>query len=240
MVLHRTAALQTTNKELETFSYSVSHDLKSPLRAIDGFSRILIDEYASVLPDQAKHYLALVRENAQQMGNLIEHLLAFSRLGRQALKKELLDPAQIARTAMAELLLLQTDRHIEVVIAVLPTCEADSIMLKQVFINLFGNAIKFTKKRELAQIEVGYFEQNKIPVYFVKDNGVGFDMDYVNKLFGMFQRLHRAEDYEGTGIGLANVQRIIQRHGGRIWAEAAIDQGATFYFTLKGENTDEN
>jgi light-regulated signal transduction histidine kinase (bacteriophytochrome) len=206
---------------------------------MDGFSRILMDDYSSVLPDQAKRYLGLVRENAQQMGKLIDHLLTFSRLGRQALTKELLDPAKLARAVMADLLAPLTDRHIDVIIPDLPSCEADPFLLRQVFANLLGNAIKFTKKREETRIEVGYFEQNGVTVYFVKDNGAGFDMQYVGKLFGVFQRLHLAEDYEGTGVGLANVQRIIHRHGGRIWTEGVLNQGATFYFTLERENSDE-
>jgi PAS domain S-box-containing protein len=233
-VVERTAQLEASNKELEAFSYSVSHDLRAPLRAMDGFSRILLDEYATDLPGAAQRYLGLVHDNAGQMGNLIDHLLAFSRLGRQPLKKERVAPADIVQAALAGLSAAREGRDVEITFGDLPSCQADPALLRQVFANLLGNALKFTKTRNPAIIKVGCDNHTGEPVFFVKDNGVGFDMQYANKLFGVFQRLHRAEDYAGTGVGLATVQRIIHRHGGRIWAEAEVDKGATFYFTIEG------
>jgi PAS domain S-box-containing protein len=235
-VADRTAQLEEANRELEAFSYSVSHDLRAPLRAMHGFSSILLEEYASDLPDEGRRYLNLVSENAHQMGNLIDHLLAFSRLGRQPLQKELVEPAKLVQNALDDLITEQEGRQIEIIVGDLPPCQADPTLLRQVFVNLLGNAIKFTKTRNPAIIEIGCKVSAAAPVYFVKDNGVGFDMQYVNKLFGVFQRLHRAEDYQGTGVGLATVQRIIHRHGGHIWVEAEVDNGATFYFTV-GEDT---
>ena len=233
-VVERTTQLQAANKELEAFAYSVSHDLRAPLRAIDGFSRILIDDYAAGLPAEASRYLDLVRSNTQTMGELVDDLLAFSRLSQQPLRKQSVPTADVAHAALEALRAEQDGRQIEVVIGDLPACEGDAAMLKQVYVNLLGNAIKFTRKRTQARIEVGLAGAGWLPVYFVRDNGVGFDMRYVDKLFGVFQRLHRAEEYEGTGVGLAIVQRIVGRHGGRVWAEAELDQGATFYFTLSG------
>jgi signal transduction histidine kinase len=262
---HRAEQLEVANKELEAFSYSISHDLRAPLRAMDGFSRILLEEHASQLSAEARRYLGLVRGNTQQMGHLIEDLLAFSQLIRQPLKKQTVAPAEVVRQALAELRAGQEERNIEVTIGDLPVCEADPALLKQVWVNLLSNALKFTRKRKVARIEAGYMtiedfrSQNadwaaRLPqseilnlkshsaslrgqvsaIYYVRDNGVGFDMQYVHKLFGVFQRLHRSEEYEGTGVGLAIVQRIVHRHGGRIWAEAEVDKGATFYFTLGG------
>ena len=234
-VAERTAELAAANHELEAFSYSVSHDLRAPLRAIAGFSRILIEEYLPELPDEARDYLLLVRDNAKRMDHLINELLAFARLGRQALNKQLLAPAELVRQIIMELSGEQAEREVEFVIADLPICSADPALLRQVYVNLLANALKFTSKRAAARIEVGVQTTPERPnetVYFVEDNGAGFDMRYAGKLFGVFQRLHRAEDYEGTGVGLAIVQRVIHRHGGRVWAEAAVDRGATFYFTL--------
>lgn len=240
MVQERTAELEVANRELESFSYSVSHDLRSPLRAMAGFSRILREEYEPQLPTEAQRYLRLVQDNAQQMGQLIDDLLTFSRLGRQSLKRQPVDPGGLARVTLEELLDPKHRPRVQVIIGDLPMCQADPALLKQVFVNLFANAIKYTRQREVAVIEIGCHRggENEAPVYFVKDNGVGFDMQYVHKLFGVFQRLHRAEEYEGTGVGLATVQRIIHRHGGRIWADATVGQGATFYFTLGREKND--
>jgi PAS domain S-box-containing protein len=238
MLRQRTAELEAANKELEAFAYSVSHDLRAPLRAIDGFSRILLEEYADPLPDDAKDYLQSVRGNAQRMGRLVDDLLAFARLGRLPIKKHPLDPAPLVRQSLDELRGEQDGRRVEVILGNLPPCDAEPNLLKQVWSNLLSNAIKYTRGRELATIEVGCQVDggpSREPAYFVRDNGVGFDMRYVDKLFGVFQRLHRAEDYEGTGMGLAIVQRIINRHGGRVWAEAQPGQGATFSFTLGGE-----
>lgn len=254
-VMARTAELTAANKELEAFSYSVSHDLRAPLRSIDGFSRILLEEYAENLPEDGKRYLNLVRSNTQQMGELVDDLLAFSRLGRHPLNKQAVAPADLARHALDDLRSEQNGRTIDVQIGDLPLCQGDPALLKQVFANLLANALKYTRTREWARIEVGFLplpgslpgpllsRKDTLPsspeaeiVYFVRDNGVGFDMRYADKLFGIFQRLHRAEEYEGTGVGLAIVQRIINRHGGRVWAEAELDKGATFFFTIGGQN----
>ena len=251
------AELEAANKELEAFAYSVSHDLRAPLRALDGFSRIVMEEYAPRLSEDARRYLEMIRENAVQMGRLVDDLLAFSRLSRQPLKRQWVSPADIARQALADLRLELDGRSVAVDIAELPHCQADPALLKQVFVNLLSNALKFTRHRPHATVEVGYQlapvagASSTAPggvrggpepavgpqperVYYVRDNGVGFDMQYAGKLFGVFQRLHRAEEYDGTGVGLAIVQRVVHRHGGRVWAEAAMDRGATFYFTLGG------
>src|SRR5437773_1505576 len=226
--------LEAANKELEAFSYSVSHDLRAPLRAIDGFSRILLEDHAPTLTPEAQHYLNVVRKNSQRMGLLIDDLLAFSRLSRQPLNKQPVRPADLVRQCVDELRAEQQGRRVEIAIGDLPACQADPALLKHVWMNLMSNALKYTRKQEMAVIEVGSREQSGACVYFVKDNGVGFDMQYADKLFGVFQRLHRPEDYEGTGVGLAIVQRVIHRHGGRVCAEAAVNKGATFYFTFEG------
>ena len=233
-IQQNSVALEAANKELDAFSYSVAHDLRAPLRAIDGFSRILLEEHAPTLAPEAQHHLNVVRRNSQRMGLLIDDLLAFSRLSRQPLNRQLVRSADLARQCVDELRVEQQGRRVEIAIGDLPACQADPVLLKQVWINLLANALKYTRKQEVAVIEVGSREQAGACVYFVKDNGVGFDMQYGDKLFGVFQRLHRPEDYEGTGVGLAIVQRIIHRHGGRVWAEAAVNQGATFYFTFEG------
>jgi PAS domain S-box-containing protein len=235
-VQERTAQLQAANRELESFAYSVSHDLRAPLRAIHGFSRILMEEHAPLLPPECRHYLEVVRDNASQMGELIDDLLTFSRLSRQPLQKQPIAPADLVAQALHDLSPELAPR-IEIRAGDLPPCEGDPALLKQVFVNLLSNAIKYTGRREQARIEVGAQPRanGHAAVYYVRDNGVGFDMRYVHKLFGVFQRLHHAADYPGTGIGLANVQRILHRHGGRAWAEAAVGQGATFYFTMEPE-----
>lgn len=225
--------LEIANEELEAFSYSISHDLRAPLRAVDGFGRILEDEYGPELPPEAQRYLNLIRDNTRQMGALIQDLLAFSRLGRQPLRKQEMGPTKLVRQLVEEIYQPQMpDRVVQFQIADLPACRADPTLLRQVFANLLENGLKFTQVRETAVIEVGFRQEEDGTVYFVRDNGVGFDMRYADKMFGVFQRLHRVEEYEGTGIGLATVQRIIHRHGGKIWAEAEPDQGSTFYFTL--------
>ncbi len=228
------AAADAANRELEAFSYSVSHDLRAPLRAIDGFSRILLEENHASLSAEALHYLALVRENAQQMGALIDDLLSFSRLSRQSLKRERVRMSALAHEARCGLEGELGGRRIELVVSDLPQAYGDPVLLRQVFVNLLSNAIKFTSKKDPARIDIGSLEQDGHPVYFVRDNGEGFDMRYIDKLFGVFQRLHRSEEFPGTGVGLAIVQRIILRHGGRVWAEARVGEGATFYFTLEG------
>ena len=236
-VVERTDELQAANKELEAFSYSVSHDLRAPLRAVDGFSQAVLEDYASELPEKGQAYLKMIREGAQKMGMLIDDLLTFSRLSRAPLKKQEVDTGDLVRRVLADLSPQQAGRQIDLRTGELPACAGDPALLKQVWINLLSNAFKYTQKREAAVVEIGCEVKAEGNVFFVRDNGAGFDMRYVGKLFGVFHRLHRAEDYEGTGVGLAIVQRIIHRHGGRVWADAAVDRGATFYFTLAGETT---
>ena len=233
-VFERTAELEATNRELESFSYSVSHDLRAPLRAINGFSGMLTEDYRNRLPREAQRYLQAVRDNTQRMGLLIDDLLAFSRLGRQPLKKQHVAPAGMVRQVLKELREEQEGPNVEVAIGDLPTCKADAAMLKEVFMNLLSNALKFSRGRDPATIEVGSTDEAGIHVYFVKDNGAGFDMRYADKLFGVFQRLHNTQEFEGTGVGLSIAKRIVERHGGQIWAESVVDQGATFSFTLGG------
>lgn len=228
--------LQAANKELEAFSYSVSHDLRAPLRAVDGFSRILLEDHTASLSGDARHYLDLVRNSTQHMGHLIDDLLAFSRLSHQELTRRTIQPASLARQALEQLESERTGRSVEIEIDEMPEGNADPNLLRQVYVNLLSNALKFTRKRGQAHIHIGSRTLNGKLVFFVQDNGVGFDMAYVGKLFGVFQRLHRSEEYEGTGVGLAIVQRIIHRHGGRAWAEGAVDQGATVFFTLPEGN----
>jgi signal transduction histidine kinase/ActR/RegA family two-component response regulator len=232
-VRDRTAQLEAANRELEAFSYSVSHDLRAPLRAIDGFSRILSD-YAAHLPEDAQYSLQRLRHNTQRMAQLIDDLLTFSRLSHQPLRKQEVTVREVVHDVLESLQSERNGRSVEYVIGKLPPCQADPVLLRQVYVNLVSNALKFTRPRATARIEIGSQEHEGARVYYVKDNGVGFDMQYADKLFGVFQRLHRLEEYEGTGAGLAIVQRIIQRHGGRIWAEGVVDRGATFLFTLTG------
>jgi signal transduction histidine kinase len=235
-VRQRTEALESAAKELEAFSYSVSHDLRAPLRAITGFARILLAEHLQELSPEAADYLRRVSDGAQQMGRLVDDLLAFARLGRAAVRRARTDPAEIAREALVELQPEYAGRAVRISVGEMPVCEADPVLLKQVYANLLSNALKFTRRREDATIEVGCETGQRPAAYFVKDNGVGFDMRYADKLFGVFQRLHRAEDYEGTGVGLAIVERIVSRHGGRVWADAGPDRGACFYFTIGSES----
>jgi light-regulated signal transduction histidine kinase (bacteriophytochrome) len=235
-VAERTADLEAANRELEAFSYSVSHDLRAPLRAADGFSRILQEDYAAGLDEKAHRYLDLVRDSTQRMGRLIDDLLAFSRLGRQEIVRRRVRPEAIARQALDELDSERAGRAVEIQIDDMAEVTADPGLLRQVYVNLLSNALKFTRARTPAIIRVGSCPVDGGRAYFVHDNGAGFDMTYADKLFGVFQRLHRQEEYEGTGVGLAIVQRVVHRHGGRVWAEGAVDEGATFYFTLPEEN----
>lgn len=234
-VLERTAQLELTNRELEAFSYSVSHDLRTPLRAIDGFSQAVLEDFGPMLPEEGQRQLHTIRSSAQRMGALIDDLLTFARLNRQDLNKRAIDTARIVRETLTELGFPWTDRRVEVRVGHLSPGMGDPVLLRQVWLNLIANALKYTRRRDLAEIEIGEADIEGRRTFFVRDNGVGFDMRYASKLFGVFQRLHRIEDYEGTGVGLATVQRIVQRHGGRVWAEAAVDQGATFYFHLGAE-----
>ena len=231
-VKERTAQLETANRELEAFSYSVSHDLRAPLRAIDGFSQAVLEDYGPQLPDEGRRQLQTIRYSAQRMGALIDDLLTFARLNRQELTKRQIDHSRIIRESLDELGLPGSERKVEIRLGELPVSQGDPTLLRQVWMNLLSNALKYTRKRAHAEIDIGCQKTGDLVTYFIRDNGTGFDMRYVGKIFGVFQRLHRVEDYEGTGVGLATVQRIIQRHGGRVWAEAAVDQGATFYFQL--------
>ena len=234
-VARRTFELEAANKELEAFSYSVSHDLRAPLRAINGFAGIVLEEFSSQLPEEGQRYLERVRAGGQRMGELIDDLLTFARLGRQPLQRKNIDTTRLVQDLWAELNQSAGNREIEARIGELPPCLGDPILLKQVWTNLLSNAMKYTRGRAPAVLEVGCKQNEGECVYFVRDNGVGFDMQYANKLFGVFQRLHRADEFEGTGVGLAIVQRVIHRHGGRVWASAELNHGATFYFTIEGD-----
>jgi PAS domain S-box-containing protein len=232
-LLEKNTELNAAISDLDAFSYSVSHDLRAPLRAIDGFSRIVIEQCASILPPEPREYLQLVRDNAVQMGHLVDDLLAFSRLGRKPLSKQPVPAGPIIEQVLHDARQQIDGRCVSVTVGELPVLWGDPALLKRVFVNLIDNAFKYTRMRPEAIIEIGSREIEGEQVLFVRDNGAGFDMKYADKLFGVFQRLHRAEDFEGTGVGLAIVQRIIQRHGGRVWAEAAVDRGATLYFTTE-------
>jgi PAS domain S-box-containing protein len=234
-ILLRTAQLEASNKELEAFSYSVSHDLRTPLRSIDGFSQALLEDCAGVLNDQGKSHLYRIRSAAQRMASLIDDLLNLARLTRAEIHKEKLNISNLARSVATELRRAHADREVEIQIEDGLEATADSRLLRVVLENLLGNAWKFTSRRAHANIEFGRADANGDPAYFVRDNGAGFDAAYAERLFGAFQRLHAMAEFPGTGVGLATVQRIIHRHGGRVWAEGAVDRGATFYFTLAGK-----
>ena len=230
---NRASELETANKDVELFAYSVSHDLRAPLRHLAGYSELLQKQASSLLDDKSRRYIQTILEAAKRMGNLIDDLLAFSRVGRAESKMVLVSLEQLVKEAVAELGQETKGRDITWKIGALPVCYGDRSMLKLAVANLVSNAVKFTRMRTPAKIEIGCLNTNKNEVeVFVRDNGAGFDMQYVNKLFGVFQRLHLAEQFEGTGIGLATVQRIVHRHGGKVRAEGAVDQGATFYFSL--------
>jgi signal transduction histidine kinase len=230
--------LQAANKELEAFSYSVSHDLRAPLRHIDGYAALLSKTAGEALNDKALRYLQTIADSAKQMGQLIDDLLVFSRMGRQEMLHSTVNLNQLIKTVIHDLRLDLQGTTISWTIGSLPEVPGDPAMLRQVFMNLLSNAVKFTATRPNPRIEIGTTRDTPGEMtIFVRDNGVGFDMQYVNKLFGVFQRLHRNDEFEGTGIGLANVRRIIHRHGGRTWAEGAVDQGATFYVSLPLKRT---
>lgn len=231
-VKERTAELQATNAELEAFTYSVSHDLRAPLRHIDGFTRILVEEAGPGLDQTARHYLERVQEGARHMGALVDDLLHLSRVGRQELNTHMTSLNSLIDEVIRDLKSETEGREIEWQIGQLPVLICDSGLMRQVFANLLSNAVKFTRTKQPAVIQIDHTRLDGEAAIFVRDNGVGFNMKYADKLFGVFQRLHRQEEFEGTGVGLATVQRIIHKHGGRIWAEAESDQGATFYFTL--------
>jgi len=225
------AQLEAANKELEAFSYSVSHDLRSPLRAIDGFSRLLTEDYGGKFDDEGRRLLDVIRDSSKKMGQLIDDLLTFSRLGRQSLSAAEIDMKRLVEDVLKGVH-MAGDQRSKLVLKALPPARGDATLLKQVWANLLGNAIKFSGKRERPVVEVSGHEDGTESVYCVKDNGAGFDMRYYDKLFGVFQRLHRTEEFAGTGVGLAIVQRVVLRHGGRVWAEGKVGEGAAFYFSL--------
>jgi len=233
-VAERTLQLEIANKELETFSYSVSHDLRAPLRHISGFSKMLVEEFGSTLGPGAQHYLDRIQAGTQKMGLLVDELLNLARVGRYALNRQTTQLNPVISEVIAMLEPDTAGREVQWKIAELPAVECDPILVKQIFQNLLTNALKFTRIRGQTVIEIACPEKGngQPPVFVVRDNGIGFNMKYVDKLFGVFQRLHRSEDFEGTGIGLATVQRIVQKHSGRVWAEGEVDRGAAFYFTL--------
>lgn len=228
----RTVALEAANRELETFSYSVAHDLRAPLRTVSGFANLLQNDFSAQLPEEARRLLGHVASGARRMGEIIDDLLRLSELGRRPLIKAPLKLAPLVAELVEDLKREQPERQVEVVLGELPDSMGDLSLVRQVFVNLLSNGFKFTRRRAQARIEVGTETRDSEVVYFVRDNGAGFDMRFADRLFGVFQRMHKAEDFEGSGIGLSIVQRIILRHGGRIWAEAAPDKGATFRFTL--------
>jgi signal transduction histidine kinase len=235
VLMKRTADLEVANRELESFSYSVSHDLKAPIRAIQGFSRMLVEDHAARLDEEGHRLLNVIVSNTQSMSKLIIDLLALSRLGRQEIKKVSVNLTAMTRQIFEQLRFQEPERNFQLIIKDLPPAYGDQSLLYQVMMNLLGNAIKYTKPRKTALIEVDSKNEENETIYYVKDNGIGFDERYGDKLFGVFQRLHGSDQYEGTGVGLAIVKRIIQRHGGRVWGEGKVDEGAVFYFALPKE-----
>ena len=227
-----TVKLEDANNELEAFAYSVSHDLRVPLRAIDGFSRIVIEDYEDKLDEEGVRLLNVVRDNTKKMGQLIDDILLLSRAGRQEMKIGELDMSSLAKNIYADFYQDTKGRTVIFSVDDLPRAKGDRSLLTQVFTNLIGNAIKFTRDKDISKIEVGFNEDADDNIYYVKDNGAGFDMKYYDKLFGLFQRLHTQEEFKGTGVGLSIVQRIISRHGGRVWGEGEVGKGATIYFSL--------
>lgn len=220
------------NRELEAFSYSVSHDLRAPLRSINGYSKILEEDYAGQLDQEGNRILQVIRKNALRMGQLIDDLLNFSRLGRKELEKTMLNMNNLVENVQQELMVNEDGRQVEFNIKPLVEAYGDLSMIRQVWINLISNALKYSKRQPVSKIEIGCLREEENTVFYIRDNGVGFDMTYADKLFGVFQRLHRIEEFDGTGVGLALVHRIVSRHGGRIWADAAVNQGATFFFSI--------
>jgi signal transduction histidine kinase len=233
-VEERTAQIESANKELEAFSYTVSHDLRAPLRHMDGYSTLLQSRFGESMEPPARRYLSLIQESAQQMGQLIDDLLSLARISRRHVYRRTVNLNELVESVRDEVGLGAGDRVVEWMISPLPDAECDPGLIRIVFTNLLSNAVKYTRGQKVAVIEISCTAGPPGDVFMVRDNGAGFDQKYVHKLFGVFQRLHRDEEFEGTGIGLATVQRILHAHGGRIWAEGAIDQGATFYFTIGG------
>jgi signal transduction histidine kinase len=231
-VIERTAQLESVNKELESFSYSVSHDLRAPIRAINGYTKILVEDYAGKFDADGTKVLRAVIHNSKKMGELIDDLLAFSKLGRKQVTFSDIDMNALVTSVREELIFEQSENIPEFDVKILPPAKGDKSLIKQVWINLISNAIKYSKYKPATQIEISAYEQENHMVYRVKDAGAGFDMKYYDKLFGVFQRLHSQEEFEGTGIGLAIVQKIVQRHNGVVWAESVLNEGTCFYFSL--------
>ena len=229
---HRAFELEAAYKELETFSYSISHDLRNPLLVIGGFSRVLLERYSNHLDAKGQQFLSMIHSNTQKMLQLIDDLLTFSRSEHQQMKPSDIDMGELAKAVFKELRSIIPEQTLRLDIKTLPSARGDRSMIRQVFANLLSNAIKFTRPKGAGVIQIGCMVKENQNIYCVKDNGVGFDMRYVDELFGVFQRRHNVDEFEGTGIGLAIVQRIIQRHGGQVWAEGEVNKGATFYFTL--------
>jgi len=236
-VQERTRALEEANAELEAFAYSVSHDLRAPLRHIHGFIGVLVKKHGEQLPDDARQLVDLVHSGAMRMGQLIEDLLRFSRLSRQPLSRRQVQLSSLVQDILSELRKETEGRSVEIVVGELADCTADTALLKQVFVNLISNALKYTRNTARPVIEIGCSHEAGETIYYVKDNGAGFDMAQADKLFGVFQRLHGENEFEGTGVGLSIVRRIVQRHGGRVWAEGSVGKGATFFLTLPEEAT---
>lgn len=236
-VIERTSQLEAANRELESFSYSVSHDLRAPLRHINGYVDLLNKRFKDQLPEKAQHYLETITEASKQMGQLIEDLLHFSRTGKQEMRREYFIMNELVDEVIESVKPDIEHRKVDWHIMKLPKVNGDYSLLKQVWVNLISNALKFSRDRDVIEISIGYKEEKGNYTFYIKDNGVGFDMKYVNKLFGVFERLHSQNEFEGTGIGLANVQRIIHKHNGMVWAEGELNKGATFYFYLPKINT---
>ncbi len=233
----RTENLEDANEELEAFAYSVSHDLRVPLRAIDGFSRIVLEDYQDKLDDEGKRLLNIIRENTNKMGQLIDDILLLSRASRQEMNFSEINMEELSKRVFEEQKLSTNAHNIHLKINKLPPCYGDTALIQQVLINLMANSFKFTEPKEDRTVEVGAIKEEDEIIYYVKDNGVGFDMKYSDKLFGLFQRLHGTNEFEGTGVGLSIVQRVIRRHGGSVWGEGKLNEGATFYFSIPNLRT---
>ena len=231
-VIERTAQLESLNSDLESFSYSVSHDLRAPIRAINGYTRILMEDYSDIFSADGAKVLNFIIINSRKMGELIDDLLAFSKLGRKQVTVSEIDMTALIKSVREELLFENEGKIPEFNLDVLPPTQGDQALIKQVWINLISNAIKYSKYKPQISIDIGAYQQDNHIVYYVKDKGAGFDMEYYDKLFGVFQRLHSSLEFEGTGIGLAIVQKIVQRHNGKVWAESKLNEGSCFYFSL--------